>query len=211
MNFKKSVNVFAFILLTVVLTGCSSFSSSSSFQPQYAPVKVQGTDLPSFTIEPNFTLTVPEPELPTPVMELHEHAIVNMTEQEINCMAQNLYREARGEGDQGMIAVGYVVLNRMATKGYPKSVCGVVHHKLTLRSGKVSCQFSWACTSLRNAPMKPASYVHARNLAMKVMSREVENPIDDSIYFQVKTVRTAHARKSNFRAAIGNHRFFAAL
>ena len=39
-------------------------------------------------------------------------------------MALNMYHEARGEGRLGMLAVGWVVLNRMADKAYPKTVAG---------------------------------------------------------------------------------------
>jgi spore germination cell wall hydrolase CwlJ-like protein len=33
-------------------------------------------------------------------------------------MALNMYHEARGEGRLGMLAVGWVVLNRMADRSY---------------------------------------------------------------------------------------------
>ena len=39
---------------------------------------------------------------------------------DIRVMALNMYHEARGEGELGMLAVGWVVLNRMADKAYPE-------------------------------------------------------------------------------------------
>ena len=55
---------------------------------------------------------------------------------DIRAMALNMYHEARGEGRLGMLAVGWVVLNRMADKAYPKTVSAVVYQ---------GCQFSWVC------------------------------------------------------------------
>ena len=51
-------------------------------------------------------------------------------------MALNMYHEARGEGRLGMLAVGWVVLNRMADKAYPETVAEVIYQ---------GCQFSWVC------------------------------------------------------------------
>ena len=53
---------------------------------------------------------------------------------EIQCMANNIYHEARGESMLGKRAVASVTMNRVKSSGYPKSVCGVV---------KQRGQFSW--------------------------------------------------------------------
>lgn len=42
------------------------------------------------------------------------------------CLQQIILHEARGEGKQGMLAVGSVVLNRVKSKDYPSSICAVV-------------------------------------------------------------------------------------
>ena len=43
------------------------------------------------------------------------------------CLTDALYFEARGENIFGQVAVAEVILNRVDTKSYPNSVCGVVH------------------------------------------------------------------------------------
>jgi len=55
-------------------------------------------------------------------------------QREINCLASNMFYEARGEPDKGKIAVGLVTINRVKSGGYPDSICGVVTQKK---------QFSW--------------------------------------------------------------------
>jgi spore germination cell wall hydrolase CwlJ-like protein len=45
---------------------------------------------------------------------------------EQDCLASAVYFEARGEPLKGQLAVAEVVLNRVASKRYPDTICGVV-------------------------------------------------------------------------------------
>ena len=45
---------------------------------------------------------------------------------EVECLAQNIYFEARGEPTQGQIAVAYVALNRKKDERYPNTLCAVI-------------------------------------------------------------------------------------
>ena len=54
--------------------------------------------------------------------------------QELDCLARNIYFEARGESFAEQVAVGNVTLNRVASKHYPDTVCEVVYQPY---------QFSW--------------------------------------------------------------------
>lgn len=64
--------------------------------------------------------------------------------EQIECLANNVYFEARGEDIVGKRAVAHVTLNRMMSKNYPDTICEVVwqtnRHRTTKR--KVP-QFSW--------------------------------------------------------------------
>lgn len=66
---------------------------------------------------------------------------------ELECLAKNLYYEARGEGHKGMLAVGTVTMNRVHHSLFPNSVCDVVYEKTKNNVGKTVCQFSWVCQS----------------------------------------------------------------
>jgi len=63
---------------------------------------------------------------------------------DLQCMAENIYYEANNQSYAGKIAVGQVVLNRVATQGYPRTVCGVVYEGSQNPQTTV-CQFSWLC------------------------------------------------------------------
>ncbi len=61
---------------------------------------------------------------------------------ELNCLATAIYFEARDEPVRGQIAVGQVIMNRVRSPYYPKTICGVVYQGAQNRH---SCQFSFAC------------------------------------------------------------------
>ena len=63
---------------------------------------------------------------------------------EVTCLAQNIYWEARNQSIQGMYAVADVTLNRVKDKRWPSTVCEVVKQRKNA-GGKWVCQFSWYC------------------------------------------------------------------
>ena len=61
-------------------------------------------------------------------------------QQQVDCLAENIYHEAKSESKEGQIAVALVTLNRLASGNYANDVCGVVKQKTN-----GVCQFSWVC------------------------------------------------------------------
>lgn len=53
---------------------------------------------------------------------------------ELKCLAETIYHESRGESYYGRLAVAQVVINRVNSPGWPKTICGVVFQR---------GQFSW--------------------------------------------------------------------
>ena len=49
---------------------------------------------------------------------------------EVNCLALNIYHEARNQPFMGKLAVGYVTLNRVNSDEFPNTICGVVKQGL---------------------------------------------------------------------------------
>jgi len=56
-------------------------------------------------------------------------AAVDVSDAEEDCLANAVYFEARGESIEGQLAVAQVVLNRVASKKYPNTICEVVTQK----------------------------------------------------------------------------------
>jgi len=88
---------------------------------------------------------------------------------EKNCLARAIYFEARSEPEAGQIAVANVILNRVKSKRYPNTICGVVYegaHRLN------SCQFSFACDGKQDSPRGPKEWAKAKKLASRALAGE---------------------------------------
>ena len=66
---------------------------------------------------------------------------------EVGCLAEAIYFEARGEDIVGMIAVGQVIINRVNDLRFDDTICGVVHAGYYYENYPVRdrCQFSYWC------------------------------------------------------------------
>ena len=52
--------------------------------------------------------------------------IKDFREQEAQCLAKNMYFEARNQGLAGQLAVSLVVMNRVKDDRFPDTICGVI-------------------------------------------------------------------------------------
>jgi spore germination cell wall hydrolase CwlJ-like protein len=125
--------------------------------------------------------------------------------QELQCMAENIYREAGTQSPAGKMAVGYVVLNRMSSRLFPHSVCGVVH-----QSQDNVCQFSWVCEeNLLPINMKSSSWKQSVDIAYALLSVDKKSQVDitgGATYFHEKSLQTGY--KITPVAVIDNHVFY---
>lgn len=94
---------------------------------------------------------------------------IKVREQQLDCLALNIYREAGYEPFEGKVAVAQVTMNRVKDGRFGKDVCGVVYQKNIVME-RVVCQFSWACDSVhRNRPIGKAAYNESYEVAKKVL------------------------------------------
>ena len=105
----------------------------------------------------------------------------------IDCLAKNIYFEAKSESFVGQTAVALVVLNRVKDKRYPDSVCAVVYEGPTYESWKTRkipelsenervyyprrdrCQFSWYCDGKADKVKEESAYQKAHKVAWLVL------------------------------------------
>ena len=89
--------------------------------------------------------------------------------QELECLTRNIYWEAASEPFEGKVAVAQVTLNRMESKKFPSTVCGVVQQKNVIYD-KVICQFSWMCEgSYKTKPVYYPLWKESEEVAKKVL------------------------------------------
>jgi len=97
----------------------------------------------------------------------------NYSDKAVNCMVQNLYHEARGEGFAGMYAVAMVVMNRVQDNRYPDTICGVVHQGPLDSNGmpkRYRCQFSWWCDGKSDEMHDVEAFELSKKIAQLVLS-----------------------------------------
>ena len=101
-------------------------------------------------------------------------ATVAVREQQLDCLAKNIYHEARSEPFEGKVAVAQVTMNRAANAGFPNDICRVVYQKNVVY-GRVICQFSWYC---ENGPKvkSNAHYKESMEVAKKVLLENFRLP-----------------------------------
>jgi spore germination cell wall hydrolase CwlJ-like protein len=112
----------------------------------------------------------------------------------VRCLEAAIHHEAKGESLAGKLAVGNVVLNRVAAPAFPKSVCAVVKQKK---------QFSWykGNDATLHTPVSQETKLAAR----KAMAAERDNVL----FFHATYVAPKWSNRLSRRYTIGNHIFYA--
>lgn len=127
---------------------------------------------------------------------------VNAAEQ--RCLALAMYWEARGEGERGMLAVGSVVLNRVASRDFPNRACAVV------RQGGESppCQFSWWCDGKSDVPRARPQWNAALTTADYMLRVHPKDPTYGALFFHSTAIKSPWLRSRERTVRIGGHVFY---
>lgn len=126
----------------------------------------------------------------------------------LDCLARNVYFEARGEPLAGMYAVAEVTMNRKASRLFPDSVCGVVHQKNwdPLR-GRYIGAFSW--TEFNSMPSPDGeAWQRAQEVAAAVYHRRVAPTLQGALHFHATHIQPDWAKERKLVARIGRHLFY---
>lgn len=103
----------------------------------------------------------------------------NDLDQSINCMAMNVYHEARGEDIIGMAAVAHVTLNRVEHNYFPDNICDVVWD---------DGQFSWTQDGRSDATNNHRLWIESINVAMMVIEGEIEDPTEGALFYHANYI-----------------------
>lgn len=98
---------------------------------------------------------------------------ITYSNEELECLALNIYFEAGVESTAGKLAVANVTLNRKNSSDYPNTICSVVKEGKHYHDKKVDkkyplrdrCQFSWYCDGLVDKPKKGRTWDTSLNVA----------------------------------------------
>ena len=171
---------------------------------------------------------VNNPNVETRIVEFHTETIkevevvpVNIIDyDELECMALNIYHEARGERIEGQVAVSQVVLNRKKSNFFPNTVCGVIkqakisrwyleHHNKAVPV-RNQCQFSWYCDGKSDEIPKIDADLWNYVLAMstKIASGYWADITHGATHYHADYVTPGWAKSKHKTAKIGDHIFY---
>ena len=128
-------------------------------------------------------------------------------DKQLDCLAKNIYHEAKGEPFEGKVAVAQVTINRAASGQFPSDICKVVYQKNVVYD-KVLCQFSWYCEQATMArPKNTAAYKECQIVARQVLLEEFRLPsLKQALYFHGTHINPGWKREKV--ATIGGHVFY---
>jgi hypothetical protein len=124
----------------------------------------------------------------------------------LECLALNIYWEARSEPLLGRVAVAAVTLNRVAAPAFPDTVCEVVFQGE--ERGRHLCQFSWRCDGLDDRPRNLEAWREARRVARLALSDQVADPTGGALWYHAAHVLPDWTQEMTMRARIGHHLFY---
>jgi spore germination cell wall hydrolase CwlJ-like protein len=125
---------------------------------------------------------------------------------DLECLAEAVYFEARGESDKGQRAVAQVVVNRAGSNTFPKSICGVVYQNQNRRN---ACQFSFACDGRPDVKSEAAAWRKAKTIARQIASGEMVTAVlRTATHYHANYVEPGWAKKMTRLSTIGNHIFY---
>lgn len=130
--------------------------------------------------------------------------IAKIKDRQVQCLAQNIYFESRGQPLAGQVGVAMVTLNRLE-QGYERTVCGVVKQRMV----SDVCQFSWVCEGGR---ANPGGYDWRLAVGIAVTALEktdaLQDPTNGATHFHATHVRPDWARIYPQAMKIGDHVFY---
>lgn len=139
--------------------------------------------------------------------------------EELECLALNIYYEARSSNLADKAAVADVVLNRVESSRYPNTICGVVkqgklskwHLETTGKEVPIKnqCQFSWYCDGKPDIPTNKDSWEESKLLAYQLYHYGTFRGISEgALMYHAVYVEPFWAKHYQLVGTIGMHKFY---
>ncbi|MCL6559875.1 MAG: cell wall hydrolase [Firmicutes bacterium] len=106
-----------------VRDGDTLYGIAREYQVQLQDL-MRANNLNGTLIRPRETLVIPEKNI-----DGKQISRGNITREELMLLAKLIHAEARGESFEGKVAVGAVILNRLASPHFPKTISEIVYQK----------------------------------------------------------------------------------
>lgn len=146
-------------------------------------------------------------EVPTGIVDLEPVSLYkkkqdNTITPEVQCLAKNIYHEARGEGIEGMVGVASVTLNRVESFHFPDSICEVVYQPF---------QFSWVNEQMKlnlENHIERKAWEVSKDVALMVLIKGVPDDMLGVYNYHATHIKPKWSHKKIKHKTISNHVFY---
>lgn len=123
-------------------------------------------------------------------------------EEQIYCLAQNIFYESLGEPYEGKLAVATVTMNRVRDSRFPNNICEVVFQR-----NIEFCQFSWTCGP--RARFNQELFDDHYKIAEEFLTHNLEiDRLKNALFFHANYVNPNWDHFATRIEQIGNHIFY---
>ena len=154
----------------------------------------------------------------SPIEALTTEQQLSDSGEHVQCLAMNMYHEARDQGTAGRLAVSAVVLNRVNDSRFPNSVCEVVLQAQMKPSWKTGlpvpirnkCQFSWYCDGKSDEIKDVKTYKKILDFAGVILHNNIRfiDITDGATHYHADYVKPDWAKTKTRTTEIGDHIFY---
>lgn len=121
---------------------------------------------------------------------------VTMADSEVACLAKIIHHESANQPEAGQMAVAHVVLNRLASPRFPKSVCAIA-----LQPGQFFNVYAYD-------PSGDSRWSHSLSIALQAMAGEGANVAPGALFFHAVGYKSSFFRSRLRVTQIAGHVFY---
>ena len=136
-------------------------------------------------------------------------------DEELMCMAKNIYFEAGNQPLSGKIAVGLVTLNRSMSSQFPDTICDVIYQGeyYTNYKGKEvpiigQCQFSWFCDGKSDTATDSYTWLQSLAIAEDLLDYTPIDITEGALWYHADYVNPNWSNYLQRIVTIENHIFY---
>lgn len=125
--------------------------------------------------------------------------------EQVFCLAQNAFWEARNQSEEGRLAVAFVTMNRVKSHSFPDTICEVVWQRK---------QFSWTHDgkSDRIPPVRvqDGTWERTVRVVLRALSPYTDDPTNGALFYHAGYVEPPWTQDIGMSAVltIGDHTFY---
>jgi spore germination cell wall hydrolase CwlJ-like protein len=199
-NIKNTLNSLKIVTMQPIADDPSDINQDDTFN------KVAHVDITKQSNSPSPTISIIDEYLNEGIDDApkknHTEKTKQFSAQELKCLTQIIYFEAKSEGYKGGVAVGSVIMNRVNNRKFPNTICGVMNQKY-----HNMCQFSFVCNGQINQAVNTHQWNESEKIALDIINGVAPKISNGALFFHSKYSKLRLA-SNRYTAKIGNHYFY---